>query len=272
MTGPLQAQALETRYGAGPDRAIVRELASEVPVAIECNGVAYAVMMATPVDLEDYAIGFALSEGLIAVPQDARSIAIAEVEGGWIVRIQIDQDRAAPFLDRVRLRVVEGSCGLCGMESIEQVLRPLPQVSAAFHTSPVAVQVALEHLPALQPVGARTGAMHAAAFCLPDGSIVAVREDIGRHNALDKLIGALAREGIAASEGFILVSARCSFELVEKTVRAGCPMLVAISAPSDLAVERAKMAGLTLVALARGDSMLVFNDPRQMLGEVHHGI
>ncbi len=267
-----RAHAVETAYAGDAGRVLERELAVEMPLAVEVNGVAYAVMMGTPEDLEDYAVGFALSEGLIGCHADLRGLAIAELPDARILRLTVADERAAPLLERVRLRLVEGSCGLCGMDSIEQVLRPLPQVLPTFRTSPAAVRAALEALCTRQPTNARTGAMHAAAFCRPDGGIACVREDIGRHNALDKLIGAMAREGTAMADGFVLVSARCSFELVEKTVRAGCPMLVAISAPSTLAVERARGAGLTLAALARGDTMLVFNDPAQMLGEVRDGL
>ena len=156
---------------------------------------------------------------------------------------------------------MEGSCGLCGLQSIEDVLRPLPMLSVRPRLSAKAIEAALQSLPDHQPVGRATGAMHAAAFCDEHGRVLAVREDIGRHNALDKLTGHLARAGIDPALGFILLSARCSYELVEKTVRAGCPALVTISAPSDLAAERAHAAGLTLVALTRPDSALVVTDP-----------
>lgn len=244
---------------------IERRLATEVAVALEFNGVAYAVMMASPHDLLDFVTGFALGEGLAGSAQDLADVMVHQDKDGWIVRANLPQEHAAALLERVRVRVVEGSCGLCGLESIEQAMRPLPAVTLCFETSPSAVAAALAELPRLQIEGRATGATHAAAFCEPDGRIVCLREDVGRHNALDKLIGALARAGIDPASGFVLVSARCSYELVEKTVRAGCPMLVAISAPTTLAVERAQAAGLTLVALARSDTMLVANDPRGLM-------
>lgn len=267
MTSATPAAASRQDYAGHAGQALVRDLAGEQPIAFEYNGVAYAVMMGTPGDLEDYAVGFSLSEGLIARPADLVDIAVHEAAEGWILRLTLAEDLAAPLRERIRLRVTEGSCGLCGLESIQAVLRPLPPVRLGFGTGPAAIQAALGRLADHQPVGALTGAMHAAAFCRPDGTIVCAREDIGRHNALDKLIGALARDGIAIADGFVLVSARCSYELVEKTVRAGCPMLVSISAASNLAVERARQAGLTLAAVARADNMLVFNDPAGVLTE-----
>jgi FdhD protein len=254
------------------DRDLLRAVPIEAPIAIEVCGVGYAVMMATPSDLGDYALGFALAEGLADRAEEVDDIHIHQmhgddrVEGGWIVRISLSPERAGRAFDRARKRVSESSCGLCGVENIEQALRPLPPVAARIATTRTAVSRALSDLLEHQPLGRATGAVHAAAFCAPDGCIIRVREDVGRHNALDKLIGALAADGVAPSSGFILLSARCSFELVEKTVRAGCPMLVTISAPTSLAVERAIASGLTLVALARADSALVVCDARGNIG------
>ncbi|MVT64925.1 formate dehydrogenase accessory sulfurtransferase FdhD [Bradyrhizobium pachyrhizi] len=243
------------------DDELVRAVPVETAVAIEVCGIGYAVMMATPSDLRDYAVGFALSEGLVKHVDDVSDVIIHETEGGWIMRVTLPPDGAAVALERARRRVSESSCGLCGLENIQQVLRPLPPISGRIATNRKAIADALRALQHHQPLGRSTGGTHAAAFCDPDGSIQCVREDVGRHNALDKLIGALAFSGIPASAGFLLLSARCSYELVEKAVRAGCPMLVTISAPTSLAVERAEKAGLTLVALARSDSALVVCDP-----------
>ena len=244
-------------FAGGERRPIERALAVEAPVAIEINGIAYAVMMATPADLPDYALGFCLSEQLIAHPrQFLGSEAAALDSGGWILRIMLEAQGAAPLLERARMRLSEGSCGLCGMESLEQVLRPLPAVTARLDVPDAAIFRALEALPAAQPLGRQTRAVHAAAFCRPDGAIVAVREDVGRHNAFDKLIGALAMHGEDIAAGFVVLTARCSFELVQKAIVAGCPVLVTVSAPTTLAVEQAVSAGLRLVALARPDSFL----------------
>ena len=238
-----------------------RQLAQETPIAFEYNGLAYAVMMASPNDLHDYAVGFTLSEGLAVTAADVLSLDMAFVERGVVVRITLPEERAAPLRDRLRLRLVEGSCGLCGLESMEEVLRPLEPLTGEPCISRLAIAAALESLRAHQPLGEATGAMHAAAFCDETGAIVATREDIGRHNALDKLCGHMARVAIDPATGFILLTARCSYELVEKTVRARCPALVTISAPSDLAAERARAAGLTLISLARSDAALVVHDP-----------
>lgn len=257
-------------YDGRPGAAVPLALAAEAPIAIEINGVAHAVMMASPADLEDYAVGFALAEGLVGRPEQILDIAVSEAARGWILRITLGAEQAAPVLERVRLRVAEGSCGLCGLESIEQVLRPLPRIAAGFCTTPAAVLAALRALSDWQPEGRLTGAMHVAAFCAADGAIIAAREDIGRHNALDKLVGALARSGRDLAGGFVLVSARCSYELVEKAARAGCPLLVAISAASDLAVVRAGEARMALVALARHDNMLIMADPNGVFAESVH--
>lgn len=240
-----------------PARVIARPLVEEAPVAIEINGIGYAVMMATPTDLEDFALGFCLSEQVIASRDALLSAEAAPVEaGGWVLRIQLDPASAAPLLERVRVRLAEGSCGLCGIESLEQVMRPLPHVSATLEVQPAALFRALGELEKQQPLGQATRAAHAAALCDRTGAIRLVREDAGRHNAFDKLLGAAARSGLAVPEHFILLTARCSFELVQKAVIAGCPLLATISAASTLAVEQARRHGLTLLSLCRKDSYL----------------
>ena len=245
----------------GPARAAPTALAQEQPIAFEYNGLGYAVMLGTPFDLTDFAVGFTLSEGLAHSADEISAIQVAPTANGTILRITLPEDRAEPLRERLRLRLVEGSCGLCGLESIEDVLRPLPRLTTRPALDAQAIARALADLRRHQPLGRQTGAMHAAAFCDGDGAIIAAREDVGRHNALDKLIGHLRRAGHRTDTGFVLLSARCSYELVEKTVRAGVPALVTISAASDLAVERAQEAGLTLVSLARADGALVMNDP-----------
>lgn len=247
------------------DAALTRAIAVEAPVSVEVGGIGYAVMMATPADLEDYAVGFALGEALVESPDQIGRIDVQAIEGGWALRIWLPPERNSIALERARRRVSESSCGLCGIENIEAALRPLPAVTARIATDRAAIAAALAALGDHQPLGRATGAVHAAAFCSPAGDILLVREDVGRHNALDKLIGALARAHIDPATGFILLSARCSYELVEKTVRAGCPMLVTISAPTSLAATRAAAAGLTLVALARPDAALVVSDAQGMI-------
>ncbi len=250
--------ALHEHFADGREpRAFRRALAIEAPIAIEINGIGYAVMMATPADLTDYALGFCLSEQLIAAPSDFVSADAAQVEsGGWMLRIQLATASAAPLLERARLRLSEGSCGLCGIESLEQVLRPLPPVTARLTVEPAAIFRAVAALPAMQPLSEATRAVHAAAFCTAEGAVQLVREDVGRHNAFDKLLGAMARGGLSPQDGFILLTARCSFELVQKAIIAGCPLLVTISAASTLAAEQAAAHGLRLITLARADSYL----------------
>ncbi len=237
-----------------------RPLAIEAPVAIEYNGIGYAVMMATPVDLHDFAVGFSLSEQLIRTSGDILEIETLQAPHGWIVRIQLGSDHIAPVIERARQRVTESSCGLCGLENLEQVVRPLLPITARSTATNAALFAVLDNLDGRQPLNAQTGAAHGAAFCLNDGTVHIVREDVGRHNALDKLIGALAVAGVDPASGFFLLTSRCSYELVEKTIVAGCPLLVTISAPTTFAVERASAHGLKLVSLARRDAMLQMTD------------
>lgn len=244
----------------GVAEAVNRAIAVEAPVSLEFNGIAYAVMMATPVDLIDYVTGFSLSEKLIEAPADIEDIDVHQAEKGWIVRTQLAGDRTEALLARVRTRVSESSCGLCGMENLEEAMRPLPRVPPHKHPAKAAVFRALAEFSDHQPMHNATGAVHAAAFADHYGQILFAREDVGRHNALDKLIGCLARLNQSAAEGFILTSSRCSYEMVEKSVRAGANTLVTISAPTSLAVAGAGEAGLTLIALARPDCALLMSD------------
>ena len=243
----------------GTRRAITREWVPEAPVALEFNGLSYAVMMATPADLEDFARGFALTEGLAKTPADVSDIAVAETALGWIVRASLAGLGVGKLTERVRARVAESSCGLCGIENLEAVARPLPKVAAHAALDEAAIFAALAALRDHQPLTRATGAAHAAAFCDEAGEIRHVREDVGRHNALDKLVGALAAAGEDASAGFILSTARCSYEIVEKAVRAGGTRLLTVSLPTSMAVQRATEAGLSLWSLARGDSVLRVN-------------
>lgn len=238
-----------------PAGAHRRDLAVEAPVALEFDGINYAVMMATPIDLADFARGFAIGEGLLAPGAAALPVEVVEVENGWIVRARLPGGGAPDMLDRVRRRIGDSSCGLCGIETLEQVARPLPPVKEPCRPAPAAIFRALGALPDRQALGGRTGAMHAAAICRPDGEIVLLREDAGRHNAFDKAVGAMTSEGLRGPL-FALLSARCSYELVEKAVRARLGALVTVSAPTSMAWQRAEAAGLPLYVLAREDSLL----------------
>ncbi len=241
----------------GTNEDIERAIIVEAPVAIEFNGIGYAVMMATPIDLNDFAIGFALSEKLIDRADQISIIEAYEAATGWVLRIQLPPEKAEKVIARARQRVSESSCGLCGMDNLDEVMRPLPLVTARIDVADEAIFSALQVLRAHQTLNAQTGASHAAAFCAPDGSILMVREDVGRHNALDKVIGALATAGIEPSTGFLLLTARCSFELAQKAILANCPVLVTISAATDLAITTAIRSNLRLISLARHDGALV---------------
>jgi len=257
VDGARAGAVIEHFADGAPSRGFTRPLVVEAPVAIEINGIGYAVMMATPADLADYALGFCLSEQLIASSDEFVAADAVEVaDGGWMLRITISAPAAGPLIDRARLRLAEGSCGLCGIESLEQVLRPLPPVAARLAVPRAAVFRAVAALHEHQLLGRATRAAHGAAFCMPDGAIVKLREDVGRHNAFDKLIGALAHAQIAPASGFVVLTARCSFELVQKAVIANIPLLVTLSAPSTMAVDQARAHGLTLYSLAREDSLL----------------
>jgi FdhD protein len=236
---------------------IERPVIIEAPIAIEYNGIGYAVMMATPIHLEDFGIGFSLSENLIDRMDQILAIDAHEAELGWILRITLPPENAEKIIARTRQRVSESSCGLCGIDNLEEVMRPLPHVTAQIDVRESSIFAALSALRTHQTLNAATGSAHAAAFCAPDGSIMMTREDVGRHNALDKLIGALATAGIDVSQGFILLTARCSFELAQKAILANCPILVTISAATDLAIKIAVQYGLRLISLARPDGALI---------------
>jgi len=260
VSGAVEIRVRRSAYDAVGGAVETRAIPVEAPVAIEINGVAYAVMMATPLDVEDFVTGFVLGEGLAEAgevgPIALHSVANGDWGEGLVARVNLPAQRLGPIMDRARRRLGDSSCGICGIESIEAALRPLPALMRPAVIAPAAIRRGLDELAARQELGRETAATHAAAFCDEGGTVIAVREDVGRHNALDKLVGALAREGVDPATGFIIMTSRCSYELVEKTVRAGCPLLVAISAPTDLAVRRAAAAGLTLAVVARGDSML----------------
>lgn len=258
MTTSYDFRRVTADSHAGPHR---RTVIIESPVAIEVNGIGYAVMMATPADLADFATGFALAERIVAMPTEIQALDVHDAPGGTIVRLAVPAERAAAVLARVRRRTSDSSCGLCGMDNLDAVHRALPRVPPAT-TESAAIFAALAAMRAHQPLNRATGAAHAAMLCAPDGGIRLAREDVGRHNAFDKLIGAMARQRLAWDGGFALLSSRCSYELVEKAALGGCPMLVTVSAATSLALERAAAAGLTLVSLARDDAVL-FSDPKR---------
>ena len=240
-------------------------LAVEAPIAFVYNHTSHAVMMASPRDLEDFAHGFTLAEGVVADASEILSVKITPKGPGMSLAIKIPETRALALGARKRNVAGRTGCGLCGIADIEQVLRPLPVLADSRPISSEAVLRALAALPGEQSLNAENGAVHAAAFAAPDGALVIVREDVGRHNALDKLIGAAARQGLDASSGFIVVTSRCSMEMVQKTATFGCPILVAVSAPTSLAVELAGQSNLTVSAFARDSRFNLYVHPERIV-------
>lgn len=246
-----------------PDEAApgTRMLANEVPIALEFDGSPYAVMMLTPADLEDFAVGFALSERIIKAASEIARIDVRYGSRGIGIDVRLEKEHSARLAERRRAIPGQSGCGICGLTTIDEALPELAPLTAAPRIVSQALFGALAALPARQVLNNATGAVHAAAFCRTDGEILVVKEDVGRHNAFDKVIGYLARQDIDPASGFALLTSRCSYELVQKAVLARIPVLAAISAPTELAASIARDANLTLIALARGDSVLLFNDP-----------
>ncbi len=233
-------------------------LADEVPVALVFNGVSHAVMMATPLDLEDFALGFGLTEGLLARPSELYGVELIAGEHGIRVEMNVAASCFARLKERRRTMAGRTGCGLCGAESLEQVRLALPVLSTGLVLAAAAITQAMAALPAMQALQHDTGATHAAAWCEPDGHVRIVREDVGRHNALDKLVGAMHLAQVNAGRGFIAITSRASFEMVQKAAMAGVSHLVAVSAPTDLARRIALDAGITLIGFARGDDFVIY--------------
>ncbi len=243
-----------------------RIVAEESAIALSYGGSTEAVMMATPADLEDFAIGFSLSEGLIGGIDEVTGIDVLEVSGGIDLQISLKDDIDLALRARRRAKAGPVGCGLCGVESIEEALKPAADVSAVFVNFKAGdVSDAMHLLTARQPLNAATRAVHAAGFYIPGRGMIAVREDVGRHNALDKLIGHLARTGVPGSEGAVVMTSRISVELIQKTAKLGSGILVGISAPTALAIDMATRAGMTLVALARGEDFEIFTGSNRII-------
>ena len=240
----------------------------ETALALTYNGGSYAVMMATPRDLRDFAIGFSLSEGIIQSPDDIDSFDIVDLDDGIELRMWLAPARAERLNERRRHIAGPTGCGLCGIDSIAEAVRPAAIVTPGGSFSPQQVTAAMQSVAPLQAINIETRAVHAAAFWTPARGIVALREDVGRHNALDKLVGALALDQVAASEGMVLLTSRVSVEMVQKTAALGAPLMVAVSAPTALAVRLADAAGITLAAIARPDGFEVFTHPQRITAGV----
>lgn len=268
MNTSTTVRELQYRHGAlARGSRIVPE---EVPIAFSYGGSTHAVMMATPADLDDFALGFSLSEGIVSEPADIVSIEAVMVGDGIDLQIVLADDTAEALTSRRRHMAGPVGCGLCGIESIEQAMRQVPAVEAGdFRLRPAQIAEAVRLLGDAQSLNRETRAVHGAAFFVPGRGLVLLREDVGRHNALDKLSGAVIRAGYSGRQGAVVVTSRLSVEMVQKTAALRCPMLIAVSAPTALAIRTAEEAGITLVGIARGEEFEIFTRSERVLAGVN---
>lgn len=248
----------------GNDFSVNDWVADEVPVALEFNGISHTVMLATPLDLADFALGFSLSEGILSNASELYGVEEEASELGITLHLSVASGAFARLKERRRSMAGRTGCGLCGTESLAQVARVLPPLPDTASLDRAAIARAMSQFCELQTLQQATGAVHAAAWCDAHGEVRWLREDVGRHNALDKLIGALAINDVNAAAGFIAVTSRASFEMVQKTAAAGVPLLAAVSAPTSFAVTTAERAGLTLVGFARQQDLVVYCRPERL--------
>jgi len=239
-------------------------IAEEVPVALVYNGRPYVVVMATPTDLEDLAVGFSVTEGIVVGASDLRAGEVVRASHGIEVQIEVSSADAERLSDRARGLVARTGCGLCGVETIGDALRVPAVVGSLLFVAPDALWKAASELSRRQTINNETSTVHGAGWATPDGELHVVREDVGRHNALDKVLGALARGGRDASSGFVIVTSRASYEMVQKAAMCGVELLAAISRPTGLAIRFAEAANVTLAALVRGESGNVYCHPHRI--------
>ncbi len=259
-------------WRSGEMSASARAVPEETAIAFTFNGATHAVMMATPADFEDFAVGFALTEGLIESSSEIASLDVVATPLGIELRIWLPEERAKSYAARRRSMAGPTGCGLCGIESLEEATRPAPFVANASRFDSGAIVEAMASLSAEQKLNRLTHAIHAAGFWTPVRGLVGVREDVGRHNALDKLIGALARGGDVAAHGIVLLTSRVSIELIQKAARLGAPVVAAVSAPTAAGVRLAEACGITLVAVARGQDFEVFTHHQRIIGRAAHHV
>jgi len=252
------------RWVAGAATHSEETVAEEVPVALVYNGISLAVMLATPLDLEDFALGFSLSECIVGRPGEIHDLEIVERDNGIEVQMQLGAERAQALKAHRRTLAGRTGCGLCGTESLDQLAKRAATVHSSAVLTAGALPRALSELQGMQRLFHLTGAVHAAAWCDFNGEIDLVREDVGRHNALDKLIGALASERRAFDGGFVLMTSRASYEIVQKAAAVGIAVVAAVSAPTGMAVRVANDAGLTLIGFVRGERHCVYSHPQRV--------
>ena len=263
------SQTSRLAHRAGGPTTANRMVPEETPVAFSFAGTTHAVMMASPADFEDFALGFSLTEGIIADPAEIEAIEVEDIGAGIDIQIRLKDKANTRFQARRRRLAGPVGCGLCGIESIEEAMRSVDAVGASKLTLGANdITSAVRLLSKVQPLHAETGAVHAAGFYVPGKGIVIAREDVGRHNALDKLAGALARAGIDGATGAVVVTSRVSVEMVQKTAAIGASIIMAVSAPTALAIRTAEAAGMTLVALVRGDDFDIFTHPDRVASGV----
>jgi FdhD protein len=236
----------------------VRVVPEEMALAMSYDAGTHAVMMGTPLDLEDFAVGFSLTEGIVDSIDGIESLEVVPQDEGIELRMWLSHANAERLSERRRYLAGPTGCGLCGIDSISEAMRPVALVGPGIQVTPQQIMTAMAALQPLQKLNTITRAVHAAAFWTPDGGILEIREDVGRHNALDKLIGGLARKKIDAKGGAVLLTSRVSVELVQKTAAAGASLIVSVSAPTALAIRMAERAGITLAAIARSDGFEIF--------------
>lgn len=246
-------------------RTVIEQIAEEAPIALIYNGVSHVVVMASPADLEDLVLGFSLSEGIITGVAELGGIEIVPEQTGYSVYMSIPPERVALIEQRRRNMSARTGCGVCGAETIEQAMRDVPTVAARGRVTQQAIASAMKQLPTLQTLNAQTGATHAAAWANLAGEVQQVREDVGRHNALDKLIGVLASGNMDTARGFALITSRASYEMVQKAAMAGIGLLAAVSAPTAFAVRVARAANVTLAGFVRGERCMVYADDAHRL-------
>ncbi len=242
-----------------------RLVACEIPIALEYNCISHAIMMVSPFHLEDFIYGFSLTEGIIDQHREILDFTLKPHDMGFVAALEITPDCFERLEKFKRILVGRTGCGLCGTDRLEHAIRPLKPLENTLTVTTDIIHNSMQKLSELQVQNKKTGALHAAAFVTTQGDIICSREDIGRHNALDKLIGYMMREDINPAEGFALITSRCSFEMVHKCVTFGIPLLAAISATTDLAIELAKESGLTLIAFTRCAGMNIYCDPQNRL-------